>query len=267
MLNDFNQNLDDYLINWIEQLVTTDEMNAQLFQLLNNITYLTDSLVPCIIYGAQVSYNSTQFKTTITAGVFRSLDQTVSDWNTPYNVTPLFFKCPSFTATPSASAYIVARPSINTTDPNYQIVTGSYQYVLTPLANDVVIGRSSVYDSYLILNYNGIRSNDLNYIFASTQTSTVTGSSPISLTPGQTILLQSNDSSYTFLLPNNIYQDSGTYPITIINMTKYASTIYKSDNIGITTTIMGNNYVQVPPYSTLKLSCVFVQGILTWYVI
>lgn len=161
-----NRNIPNYAINWEQQLVTVDEMNIQLAQLVNNVAYLTDNLVSTIINGAEVLKASTT-SIDITAGVFRLPDDTTSN-PAPYNVAVRFYAIEDNTLTgltTNGTYYLVARLITDDSDPDLIEYTGEYQLVAsvtaddTPLALVVVAGNVISSISYLSL-----RANDLNYI-------------------------------------------------------------------------------------------------------
>ena len=85
-----NLNVPDYGMIWGAQLVTADEMNIQLNQLSNQITYMTDLLTPCILYGCDLSGEGTS-TLTVSAGVCRGPDYTLGEISV-YNTVPGFFK-------------------------------------------------------------------------------------------------------------------------------------------------------------------------------
>lgn len=152
-----NLNIDDYGMIWGTQLVTTDEMNIQLNQLSNQITYMTDELTPCILYGGNLSGEGGS-TLSITAGVFRGPDYTLGLIDV-YNEVPAFFKIEAHIIDISAyspsyiGVYAVYTPT-STTSGQFVKFVGSIVLQLlgiAPPANSVLLGNIIITGSPAII--------------------------------------------------------------------------------------------------------------------
>lgn len=265
-----NSAVNDYGVNWISQLVTVDEMNIQLSQLLNNSTYLTDQLTPCVYYGGQVT-PVTSTTINVTAGVFRLPDATTT-WTSPFNVTPVFYKCPTVTLTASTNGtyYIVARLAANTTDPNFIIYSGSFVLVATgsyapttdvKLASVVVAGSVVTVISY----DNGDRANDLSQIFTPTVTQTLTTDTTLTTVAGKYYIATSTATPFTITLPNInglLGYRYNKFPFVFVNNSPTLVTLIPNATPA-SSTILGETSYVLPQLTTLSLS--YDVNVNMWY--
>lgn len=250
-----NRNIPNYAINWTQQLVTVNEMNIQLAQLINNVAYLTDGLEPTIINGAQV-LKTANTVISITAGAFR-LPDTITSNPAPYNVATRFYTIAQTSINninTNGTYYLVARLITNSTDSNLIIYTGSYQLVSSTTTDDTVIAKIVVSGNIISsISYLDSRSNDLGYVLNENyvQTITSTGTMPSNGTDFQ--IIPSSNISVTLKnltsIPGGLY-DRKVYNFN--NASNFTVSFLPNPSMG-GSTIIGQPSFNCPGFSSISL--------------
>lgn len=259
--------LNDYGLNWVSQLVTVDEMNIQLNQLISNVAYLTDSLTPSIIYGGEVLLLSST-SISVTQGVFRLNDQATT-WAAPYTSYVTFYKCQNVTI-PGLSVdgtyFLVARLNINLTDPNLIINTGSFVVENATTPTDIVLAQIIVAGGVISqINYDGQRANTISYLLQPNAVTPITTSMTIS-TGNNFILSSGIFPPITVTLPDLSIVPGGLYnrlPINITNNAGYPISI--APNSAMAGSNILGTYNPYPLASFNKINISYDQYQNSWY--
>ncbi len=266
-----NQNLNDYSINWTTQLVTVDEMNIQLNQLINNVAYLTDPFGYCILYGGNV-LKASSTSISVSLGVFRVPDKATT-WPAPYTTTTVYFKCPTLTISSlstNGTYYLVARLSTNSTDPNFLIYTGAFQVVSSvTAATDVQLAKIIIAGNVITeITYLDNRANDFQTMLEGTLRYPIAVDTTLNFNQINADIF-SIGSPITITLPNLIPVYGGLYRDTVYNIANYSTQmVYIVPNPTMTSSKILNYYTSSVPFILTPgsiIATIYDQHSNSWY--